>query len=52
MENEEIICACCKKKVDEYFEIEFKELCETHQFCKECFKDIYAEATGWNLVNF
>lgn len=54
MEEEKTLCVCCKKEIKDkqYYEIDFKDLCETHIFCKDCFRDIYAEATGWNLVVF
>ena len=51
---EKLKCACCGKEIEigKEFEIEFKFLGETENFCKECFADVYAYATGYNLDNF
>lgn len=53
MEEEKLKCIQCGKEIeqDKEFEIYFREICETHCFCEECFKDVYAYATGFNLVD-
>ena len=53
MEIEKLKCAQCGKEIEQgkAFEIDFKDVLETEHFCKECFKDVYAYATGFNLVD-